>query len=75
MRRWKKVRRHLGTAPQWLRVPAQRNENNYARERSDPFVPGTMIERFGLREGVHDEGDGPAGSTPTGPTSPRDSRC
>lgn len=27
--------------------------NNYARERSDPFVPGTMIERFGLREGVH----------------------
>lgn len=28
-------------------------ENNYARERSDPFVPGTMIERFGLRQGVH----------------------
>lgn len=27
-------------------------ENNYARERSDPFVPGTMIERFGLRQGV-----------------------
>ncbi len=27
--------------------------NNYARERSDPFVPGTMIERFGLRQGVH----------------------
>lgn len=26
--------------------------NNYSRERSDPFVPGTMIERFGLREGV-----------------------
>ena len=23
-------------------------ENNYARERSDPFVPGTMIERFGM---------------------------
>jgi transcription termination factor Rho len=27
-------------------------ENMYSRERSDPFVPGTMIERFGLREGV-----------------------
>ena len=26
--------------------------NNYSRERSDPFVPGTMIERFGLRQGV-----------------------
>jgi transcription termination factor Rho len=26
--------------------------NNYARERTDPFVPGTMIERYGLREGV-----------------------
>ncbi len=28
-------------------------DNNYSRERSDPFVPGTMIERFGLRQGVH----------------------
>jgi transcription termination factor Rho len=27
-------------------------ENNYSRERSDPFVPGTMIERFALRQGV-----------------------
>ena len=26
--------------------------NNYSRERSDPFVPGTMIEKFGLRPGV-----------------------
>ncbi|MDZ4852225.1 MAG: transcription termination factor Rho [Pirellulaceae bacterium] len=26
--------------------------NNYARERTDPFVPGTMIEKFGLRQGV-----------------------
>ncbi len=26
--------------------------NNYNRERTDPFVPGTMIERFGLRQGV-----------------------
>ena len=28
-------------------------ENNYSRERSDPFVPGTMIERYGLRQGVY----------------------
>ena len=26
--------------------------NNYSRERSDPFVPGTLIERYRLREGV-----------------------
>ncbi len=26
--------------------------NNFTRERTDPFVPGTMIERFGLREGL-----------------------
>ena len=26
--------------------------NNYSRERTDPFVPGTMIERYGLRQGV-----------------------
>jgi transcription termination factor Rho len=32
----------------FLRSP----ENNYTRERSDPFVPGTMIEKFGLRQGV-----------------------
>jgi len=32
----------------FLRSP----DNNFARERTDPFVPGTMIERFGLREGV-----------------------
>ncbi|MEX1041491.1 MAG: transcription termination factor Rho [Pirellulaceae bacterium] len=32
----------------FLRSP----ENNYARERTDPFVPGTMIERYNLREGV-----------------------
>jgi len=25
---------------------------NFTRERSDPFVPGTMIEKFQLREGV-----------------------
>ncbi|MEM7476448.1 MAG: transcription termination factor Rho [Planctomycetota bacterium] len=27
-------------------------DNNYSRERSDPFVPGTMIEKFALRQGV-----------------------
>ncbi|GMQ80398.1 MAG: transcription termination factor Rho [Planctomycetia bacterium] len=32
----------------FLRNPA----NNYQRERTDPFVPGTMVERFALREGV-----------------------
>jgi transcription termination factor Rho len=32
----------------FLRSP----ENSYSRERSDPFVPGTMIERYGLRQGV-----------------------
>jgi transcription termination factor Rho len=26
--------------------------NNYVRERTDPFVPGTMIDKFNLREGV-----------------------
>lgn len=32
----------------FLRSP----DNNYSRERSDPFVPGTMIEKYGLRPGV-----------------------
>ncbi|MBX3424234.1 MAG: transcription termination factor Rho [Pirellulales bacterium] len=32
----------------FLRDPA----SNFTRERTDPFVPGTMIEKFGLREGV-----------------------
>lgn len=32
----------------FLRSP----ENTYTRERSDPFVPGTMIEKYGLRQGV-----------------------
>ena len=32
----------------FLRSP----ETNYARERSDPFVPGTMIEKYQLRQGV-----------------------
>ncbi len=32
----------------FLRSP----ENNYSRERTDPFVPGTMIEKYRLRQGV-----------------------
>ncbi|QEG36677.1 transcription termination factor Rho [Bythopirellula goksoeyrii] len=32
----------------FLRNPS----TNFTRERSDPFVPGTMIEKFGLREGL-----------------------
>ncbi len=32
----------------FLRSP----DNNYTRERSDPFVPGTMIEKYRLRQGV-----------------------
>ena len=32
----------------FLRSP----DTNYVRERSDPFVPATMIERYRLREGV-----------------------
>src|SRR4029079_12451977 len=32
----------------FLRSP----DNTYTRERSDPFVPGTMIEKYGLRPGV-----------------------
>jgi transcription termination factor Rho len=32
----------------FLRSPS----NNYSRERSDPFVPGTMIDKYGLRAGV-----------------------
>ncbi|MEZ6087562.1 MAG: transcription termination factor Rho [Pirellulaceae bacterium] len=32
----------------FLRSP----DNSYVRDRTDPFVPGTMIEKFGLREGV-----------------------
>ncbi len=32
----------------FLRSP----ENNYDRVRSDPFVPGTMIDKYALREGL-----------------------
>ena len=30
--------------------------NNYVRELTDPFVPGSMIEKYGLREGVQIRG-------------------
>jgi transcription termination factor Rho len=47
----------------FLRDPS----TNFTRERSDPFVPGTMIEKYGLREGLllqgmvqrHRKGQGP----------------
>jgi transcription termination factor Rho len=32
----------------FLRSPT----NNYSRERTDPFVPGTMIEKYSLRPGL-----------------------
>lgn len=41
--------------------------NNYSRERTDPFVPGTMIERFGLREGMQIRGMIRPGRGQTGP--------
>jgi len=31
-------------------------KSNYMREMTDPFVPGSMIDKFGLREGVHIHG-------------------
>ncbi len=31
-------------------------DNNYTRERTDPFVPATMIDRYRLREGVFIKG-------------------
>jgi transcription termination factor Rho len=47
----------------FLRTP----DNNYSRERTDPFVPGTMIDKYRLRQGVmirgmvqkHRRGQGP----------------
>ncbi len=47
----------------FLRSP----DNNYSRERSDPFVPGTMIDKYNLRQGLilrgmvqkHRRGQGP----------------
>ena len=42
-------------------------KNNYLRELTDPFVPGSMIEKFGLREGVMLSGMVQAGRRQQGP--------
>jgi transcription termination factor Rho len=42
-------------------------QNNLSRERIDPFVPGTMIEKFHLREGVLVSGMVQAGRRQQGP--------
>jgi transcription termination factor Rho len=47
----------------FLRDPA----NNYSRERTDPFVPGTMIDKFHLREGVYLRGMVQQGRRQQGP--------
>jgi len=47
----------------FLRSP----ENNYTREMTDPFVPGSMIEKYGLREGVLVRGMVQAGRRQQGP--------
>ncbi|MCE5267119.1 MAG: transcription termination factor Rho [Planctomycetaceae bacterium] len=41
--------------------------NNYTREMTDPFVPGSMIEKYGLREGVLIHGMVQAGRRQQGP--------
>src|SRR3954465_3150331 len=47
----------------FLRSP----ETGYSRERSDPFVPGTMIERYGLRQGIMIRGTVHPGRRQQGP--------
>ena len=47
----------------FLRCP----DNNYTREMTDPFVPGSMIEKYGLREGVLINGMVQAGRRQQGP--------
>jgi len=42
-------------------------EKNYVRERSDPFVPAQMIERYRLREGVFVKAQVQAGRRQQGP--------
>lgn len=42
-------------------------DNNYTREMTDPFVPGSMIEKYGLREGVLIHGMVQAGRRQQGP--------
>ena len=47
----------------FLRDPA----SNYLRQMTDPFVPGSMIEKFALREGVHIRGMVQPGRKQQGP--------
>jgi transcription termination factor Rho len=47
----------------FLRCP----DNNYTREMTDPFVPGSMIEKYGLREGVQINGMVQPGRRQQGP--------
>jgi transcription termination factor Rho len=47
----------------FLRDPAA----NYVRQMTDPFVPGSMIDKFGLREGVHIQGMVQPGRRQQGP--------
>jgi transcription termination factor Rho len=42
-------------------------QKDYLRERSDPFVPGTMIDKFNLREGVYLHGMVQGGRGQQGP--------
>ncbi|MBN1911693.1 MAG: transcription termination factor Rho [Pirellulales bacterium] len=42
-------------------------EANYLRQMTDPFVPGSMIDKFGLREGVHIRGMVQPGRRQQGP--------
>ena len=42
-------------------------DNNYTREMTDPFVPGSMIEKYGLREGLLINGMVQAGRRQQGP--------
>jgi len=41
--------------------------DNYVRQMTDPFVPGSMIDKFGLREGVHVQGMVQPGRRQQGP--------
>jgi transcription termination factor Rho len=43
------------------------SEKNYVRERTDPFVPAQMIERYRLREGVFVKAQVQAGRRQQGP--------
>jgi len=47
----------------FLRDPA----DSYVRQMTDPFVPGSMIDKFGLREGVHIQGMVQPGRRQQGP--------